>query len=352
MIPLYKPYIPPLPELDSILHSGQLTYGRYCRAFEKKLQDFFDTPWVLTTNSFNTAISVAITTLDLKYGDGVIASPMGCLASIQPYLTAGMKIKWADVDPHTGTLSPDSVRSVIDSNTKCIIHNHFCGYPGDIDSINSIGYEYGIPVIDDGIECFGTTYKGRKIGNCGTSVTVFSLTPVRNPSTVDGGIVIFQNKSDYDKAVLIRDCGIDRTRFRDEYGEINPDCDISYNGYSATMCDTNGYIGLVQMDYIDEILKSARINAESWRRHLDGYQGIAPLSYAQGDPNYWVFGTLADDKLEMMKYFRDNGFWASGVHTDNSVYSAFGTRPELPGTSEFMQHYLALPCGWWADGKI
>lgn len=349
MIALYKPFMPPLPLMDEILHSGQLTYGKYCRMFEEKLRAYFGTPWLLVTNSFNTAISVAITTLDMDFGDEVVASPMGCLASTQPYLTAGLSVRWADVDPHTGTLSPESVRSRITAKTKCILHNHFCGYPGYIDEINAIGKEYGIPVIDDGIECLGSKYKGKLIGNCGTCATVFSLTPVRNLSTIDGGIVIFENEELFRRAVLVRDCGIDRTRFRDEMGEITPSCDIALKGYSATMSDVNGYIGLMQMEYLDGLLAQNHKNAMRWQTKLETEDGIHPLERPQCEPNYWVFGTLAKEKPAVIRRFRDMGYYASGVHTDNSLYTAFGKRPELPGTQEFLQHFVALPCGWWMD---
>ena len=84
-----------------------------------------------------------------------------------------INIKWADIDPTTGTLDPGSVEKKISSKTKAIIHNHFCGYPGYIDEINELGRRYGIPVIDDGIEAFGSEYKRQKIGNCGTDITIF-----------------------------------------------------------------------------------------------------------------------------------------------------------------------------------
>lgn len=255
---LFKPFMPELPELDEILHSGALAYGKYSKQFEEKLKEYFDTPYLIVTNSFNTAISVAVTSMGLSSGDEVIASPMACLASTQPYLSSGLKIKWCDVDSKTGTLSPDALRKVITNKTKAIIHNHFCGYPGHIDEINEIGSEFDIPVIDDGIECFGSEYKGKKIGNVGTDVTVFSLTAVRIPNTIDGGIVIFKSKELYEKSLRIRDCGIDRTIFRDDIGEISPKCDITEIGYSATMSNVNGYIGMVQMRYVDELLDMQR----------------------------------------------------------------------------------------------
>lgn len=132
-------------------------------------------------------------------------------------------------------MNPDSVRKRINSKNKAIVHNHFCGYPGYIEEINSIGTELGIPVIDDGIECFGSEYKGGLIGNCGTDVTVFSLSAIRFCNCIEGGVVIFKDKLLYEKSLLIRDCGIDRSQFRDEMGEIRRDYEISNVGYSATM---------------------------------------------------------------------------------------------------------------------
>ena len=155
--------MPELPELDEIIHSGQIANGKYTVAFENMINDFLDiSEGALVVNSFNSAISVLLTLLNIEVGDEVILSPMACLASTQPFSSHGVKIKWADVDPTTGTLNPDSVRKAINKNTKAIVHNHFCGYPGYIDEINDIAKTTGIPVIDDGIECFGSEYKEKK----------------------------------------------------------------------------------------------------------------------------------------------------------------------------------------------
>ena len=145
MIPLYKPYIPAdLPELDNILHSGALAYGKWGREFESRLRQFVGVDYLMTTNTYAMSIQIALTVLGLKPGDEVISSPMSCLASNQPLRTFGLKVKWADVDPMTGTLSPDSVRSKISQKTRLIFHNHFCGYIGYVDEVNAIGQEFGI----------------------------------------------------------------------------------------------------------------------------------------------------------------------------------------------------------------
>jgi len=347
MIPLYKPFMPEVPLVNEILHSGQLAYGKYGREFENNLRAYFGVENLLVTNTFNMAILVALTTLGLKPGDKAIVSPMACLASTQPLLSMGIKVLWADVDPLLGTLDPESVRKLVAQNPKVIIHNHFCGYPGHIDEINAIGREFGIPVVDDGIEAFGSEYKGNRLGNTGTDATIFSFNPVRFPNTLDGGAVIFKDKALYEKSLLVRDAGIDRARFRDEYGEINPACDIEIVGHSATPMELNSYIGLQQMKNANDIIGKQRVNAKQWDEILIKFPKVNTVSCKDALPNYWVYGVLVPDKREYLKIFREKGFYASGVHLYNNAYSVFGDQKSLSGVTAFYNSFLALPCGWW-----
>ena len=344
--------MPDVPLVDEILHSGQLAYGKYGRAFERLLIEYIGTPDLIVTNTFNMAILVSLSTLGIKAGDSVIVSPMACLASTQPLLSMGIKVQWADVMPTTGTLSPDSVRRLMHTCPKAIIHNHFCGHVGFVDELNSIGREYGVPVIDDCIEAFGSEYKGRKMGNVGTDITIFSFNPVRIPNTLDGGGIIFKDKNLYRESILIRDAGIDRNRFRDELGEINPDCDIEIAGHSATPMELNCYIGIQQMKQVDKLIGKQRENAEKWNTLLMNLDGLRPISTADVFPNYWVYGALAENKKETILKFREKGFYASGVHIKNNVYSVFGDKTFLPGVNEFYNHFVALPCGWWIDNDF
>lgn len=352
MIPLYKPYMPDyLPEIEGIIKSGKLSYGEWGRSFEKALGDYLDNHYILTVNSFNSAMLVAITTMGLKPGDEVIASPMSCLASNQPFATQNIKVVWADIDPETGTLCPDSVISKITSKTKAIFHNHFCGYVGYIEEINKIGKENGIFVVDDAIEAFGSKYKNCFIGNTETPITVFSFQTVRLPNTIDGGAIAFKDKALYEKAILVRDYGITRENFRDNMGEISPDCDIKTPGFGALMNEVSSYIGYEQMKDLNNLFSLQKKNANEWEQYLleANISGKSLQKISNASPNYWVYGILADDKEKTIKKFRDMGFYASGVHLSNNKYSVFGKTEHLPGVSAFDNSFVAIPSGWWFE---
>jgi perosamine synthetase len=350
MIPIYKPYMPENigAEINEILYSGQLGYAKYGRKFENQLQDFIGCEYVLSVSSYNTAMLIVLSTLGLKEGDEVIASPVSCLASNQPFVVKQLKVVWADVNPNTGYMCPDDVKSKVTKKTKAIFHNHFCGYLGNIDEINSIGKEFGIPIIDDGIEAFGSRYKGNRIGNLGTDITVFSFQTVRLPNTIDGGAIVFKDIELYKKAFLIRDYGIDRTMFRTSNGEINPDCDIKLEGYAGLMSELNSYIGTLQMYDIENLLAIQKNNAIIWDTNLELNNSVIPLNKIQDSlPNYWVYGTLCKNKHEAIRDFKEKGFYATGVHINNNIYSVFNNKSFLKGVNEFINHFVAIPCGWW-----
>ena len=148
MIPLFKPYMPAkLPDLDRIIQSGQLAYGKYAREFEARLAEYIGIDEVLCTSSFNSAYLVLIRTLGLGHGDEVVASPMCCLASSQPFAVNGIKLIWADIDPSTGTLDPEAVKSKITPRTRAIVHNHFCGYAGHVGEMRKIADEHGLMLV-------------------------------------------------------------------------------------------------------------------------------------------------------------------------------------------------------------
>lgn len=354
MIPIYKPYMPEKIEvgINEILYSGQLGFGKYGKAFESNLKSYLGAEYVLSVSSYNTAMLIVLSTLGLKYGDEVIASPVSCLASNQPFAVKGLKVIWADVNPNTGSMCPTDVKSKITEKTKAIFHNHFCGYLGEIDEINAIGELHNIPVIDDAIEGFGSEFKGRRLGNVGTDITVFSFQTVRLPNTIDGGAIVFKDKHLYEKSMLIRDYGIDRSIFRTSNGEINSDCDISLEGYAGLMSELNSFIGFRQMDDIEGLLVTQRNNATIWDKKFENVDIINSLETTPDSvPNYWIYGVLCKNKPEAIRDFKENGFYATGVHINNNVYSVFENKAFLKGVNEFMNHFVAIPCGWWFENK-
>lgn len=336
--------------LQEILISGQLTSGHYVKIFEKKLQGYIGNPYVLVTGSNTYASLIALALCGIKNDDEIIASPMACLASNQPVLNFGGKLIWADIDPYTGTLNPDEVRKKITPKTKAILHYHWGGYPGYVDEINAIGKEFGIPIIDDAIESFGSEYKGKKMGNLGTNITTFSFQTVRLPNSIDGGALVFSDEALYRKALRMRDFGIDRSSFRDELSEISPNSDISILGYNAIMNEVNALVGCRVMENTPNLLNIQRENAIIWDEYCD-INHYSPLNRRKEIlPNYWIYSFLTPNQSANLISLREKGFYASKVHLRNDYYSCFGKLDQtLKGVNQFESQQLSVPSGWWVD---
>ncbi|MCF7497179.1 aminotransferase class V-fold PLP-dependent enzyme [Vibrio sp. L5-1] len=333
--------------VNEILRSGQLSYGVHTKRFEKKLREYVGNDKILTTSG--NSIFFALKLIDIKAGDEVIVSPMSCLMTTQPVIYTGAKVVWADIDPLTGSLDPKDVERKITKNTKAIIHYHWAGFPGYIDEINQVAKDNKIFVIEDATESFGAEYKGKKLGNTNTDIVCFSFTPVRLPNAIDGGGLAVNNRALFEKALLMRDLGIQRDNFRDELGEISEACDIVSVGDSSAMNNVSGYVGALQMPHLDELLKQQRDNAKRWEKYFENDPSVRILKKrAETNPSYWAFTLLSENRDTLLADMRDRSIYVSKVHLRNDLYSVFGHHTNgLEGVNEFSSKQLNLPCGWW-----
>jgi len=191
------------------------------------------------------------------------------------------------------------------------------------------------------------------VGKTGAYCSIFSFQTVRLPNTLEGGILLFKDKSLNEKAKKIRDYGIERSQFRDKNNEISSSCDITIEGYGALMSELNSYIGYRQMEDLPDLLVKQRSNGQFWKEYLESnYPDIKPIGFrSRINPNFWVFSFITDEKIKMLENFRAKGFYASGIHINNDLYSVFGKQSELKGVNEFVRKHLALPSGWWVNNN-
>ena len=74
---------------------------------------------------------------------------------------------FVDIDPRTYNIDPNKIEAAITPRTKAIMPVSLYGQCADFDAINAIAAKHGLPVIEDGAQSFGATYKGKQ--SCGLS---------------------------------------------------------------------------------------------------------------------------------------------------------------------------------------
>ena len=117
MIPLVKPYIAHrdsmIPAIEQILYSGYIAEGEPVYEFERKFGEFIGNPNVLMVSSGTAALHISLLLLNVGEGDEVISTPMTSEPTNTTIALTGAKIVWADIDPNTGLLDPNSIRKKI-----------------------------------------------------------------------------------------------------------------------------------------------------------------------------------------------------------------------------------------------
>lgn len=136
--------------------------------FQSALQELCCSKHVVPVSSCGTAIDAVLSVLGLDSGDEVVTTGLTFAATAGSIILRGAKVVFADIDPQTLNITPETVRKCITSRTKVILPVHFAGEICDVDGFEELSKNTGIPVIYDGAHALGaTTSDGRGIGQFG-----------------------------------------------------------------------------------------------------------------------------------------------------------------------------------------
>jgi len=352
-IPLFKVFISPDVDkpLLQVLHSGYVGEGKRVVEFEKIVAEKIGNPLTLYVNAGTTALHLAY---QLSVGGDenvpnpeyeILAPSTTCSATITPILANGVKVRWVDVDPETGNLDLLDFERKITKNSKAVVMVHWGGVPCDIEKINKIAKKYNLKTIEDAAHSWGSLYNGKHVGS-DSDFTEFSLQAIKHMTSVEGGIITFKNKEDYDKVKLIRWFGIDRYDNR-EQKDLRCENDIHYRGGKWQPNDVFATVGIENFKYFDEIVNKHKENAKYYTERFKGKVKIQKV-LENTDPSYWLFTIIINNRDELMEKLKEAGIMSSKVHNNNHHHSVFKDfYSNLPGSEEFYQNHLCIPVGWW-----
>ena len=317
--------------LKEVLYSGFIGQGEKVEEFERALIPWVGRKTILALNSCTSALQLALRLSDVKAMDEVISTPVTCTATNTPILATGAKIVWADVDPWTGNIDPESVRKKITKKTKAVICVHWGGTPCDLSALGKMCQDHGLKLIEDAAHALGAGSLGEPVGSHGDFVC-FSFQAIKPLTTGDGGLLSCKSAKDYERGKLLRWYGIKRPADLKQ--------DIPEWGYKFHMNDLAATIGL-------ENLKGLALDLRTRRENAHFFSG----SY---NPNsaYWFFPVIVKPKTRFMREMQQKGVSCSSVHERNDHYSMFKPfRVSLPGVDAFCASQVNLPIGPWLTSQ-
>ncbi|MEK7602532.1 MAG: DegT/DnrJ/EryC1/StrS family aminotransferase [Patescibacteria group bacterium] len=180
--------------------------GAEVQRFEEAFREYFGVKHAVAFNSGTTALHAAIAALGIGPGDEVIVPPYSMAASAVCVVNNGAIPVFADIDPKTFTLDPESVKSKITKYTKGIVVVNLFGQAADLDAIMTIAKDHNLKVLEDNAQSPRAMYKGKYAGTIG-DVGMFSFNVNKVAQCGEGGVVVTNDDTYALRAQLMRNHG-------------------------------------------------------------------------------------------------------------------------------------------------
>ena len=139
-------------------------------------------------------------------GDEVSVPEATWIATAAPIAYVGATPVFADIDPQSWCISPASLEACITPRTRAVIVVNLYGGMPDMDAIDAIADRHQLAVIEDAAESIGAEYRRRRAGSFGDA-SVFSFHGSKTLTTGEGGMLLTDDESRYQRALTPRDHG-------------------------------------------------------------------------------------------------------------------------------------------------
>jgi len=282
MIPVTKPFLPPIEEyqqyLKDIWSRNWLTNnGPLVNELELKLKDYLSVKHLLFVTNGTIAIQLAIKALGLK--GKILTTPFSYVATTSSIVWEGCEPVFVDIDPASCNIDPNKIEAAITSDTVAILATHVYGNPCDVEAIDAIAARRNLKVIYDGAHAFGVTYKGKSIFEYG-DISTCSFHATKLFHTVEGGCVVTRDPELLKKIAYLRNFGHDGP---DRFAEL---------GINGKNSEFHAAMGLVNLKYVDRIIETRKNLSQHYDRFLDTFQGVKPALTEGTEYNYAYYPVL------------------------------------------------------------
>ena len=272
--------------IANVLSHGKYILGPEVMELEERLSAYTGAKYCITCANGTDALQIALMALGVGPGDEVITPGFSYIATAEATALLGAKPIYIDIDPVTYNMDPALIEAAITPRTRAIIPVSLYGQCADFDAINVIAEKHGLPVIEDGAQSFGATYKGRKSGNLST-ISCTSFFPSKPLGCYGDGGAIFT--SDDELAVSLRQIarhGQDR-----RYHHIRV-------GVNSRLDTLQAAILLPKLDILQSELEARDDVAKRYREGFADMDSLTQPHVHLGNNSAWAQYTIRTDNRD------------------------------------------------------
>ena len=301
-------YVKQAIDAHKICGDGQFT--KKCNAW---IEERFGAAGALLTTSGTTALEMAALLCGLEKGDEVILPSYTFSSTATSIVLTGATPVFIDIRPDTMNLDENKIEAAITDKTKAIMAVHYAGVSCEMDTINSIAAKHGLLVVEDAAQGFGSTYKGRPLGNLG-DFGCFSFNETKNFSMGEGGALVLPNLDHRDEAEIYREKGTDRSKyFR---GQIDKYTWVDY-GSSYLPSDLNAAYLWAQLESYDLVYND---RMKTWNTYHAAFEDLEkehlierptiPEECEHNAHMYYIKLRDIEERSAMIRHLKEHGILA------------------------------------------
>ena len=273
--------------------------GPNVNGFEKDLEDFVgEGKRVVALSAGTAAVHLGLLNCGVKPGDEVIVQSFTFCASTHPVTYLGATPVLVDSEPDTWNIDPGLLeKAIVDRKEKAgkypaaIVPVALYGMPYKADRIMEIANKYGIPVVEDAAEGFGSRYKGQMLGTFG-KYGVLSFNGNKMITTSGGGALITEDEEHWREIMMYA------TQYRESYPYYQHE-KIGYNYRMSNIC---AGIGRGQMTVVNDHLAHHKHVQKMYEELLKDVPGVHVHSQPNNgdyDSNYWLCTITIDENVKV-----------------------------------------------------
>ena len=326
---------------DCIRTNWISSQGGYVQRFEQMFREYCKVPHALAVANGTVALHLGLEALGIGPGDEVIVPNFTFAASVNAVLYTGATPVLVDIRPDTWVMDLVAARKLITKKTKAIMPVHLYGYPCDMDGLAALAREHGLFVVEDCAEALGSQYKGNPVGSFG-DVSMFSFFGNKTITTGEGGMVTFKDKAVFERATVLRDHGMSKSRRY--WHEVV--------GYNYRLTNIQAAIGVAQMERIDDLVASKRAIGAAYTKAFADIKGITtPFANPDIVNSFWLYTVLINEQShvsrdELIEKLLFNGIETRAVFFpihEMPPYQRFAASTGYPVTERISRQGLSLP---------
>ena len=297
--------------VKKVLRSDLITQGPIVKKLEQKIKKKFNSKYSICVNSATSGLHLACIAIGLKEKDILWTVSNTFVSSANCGRLCGATIDFLDINLETYNVDINLLKkklklaSLKKKLPKAIVIVHFAGQPVEIEEIYKLSKIYKFKIIEDASHALGAKRNNEPIGSCKYShITVFSFHPVKIITTGEGGAVLTNNKTIYEKIEMLRSHGI--TRNFKKYIKKNKTKEYwyyeqQYLGYNYRMSDINASLGLSQLQRLDLIIKKRQSIAARYDEMLKDLPIILPKIRDENFCSFHLYVIRLNEKF--IKYY-------------------------------------------------